>query len=104
MDRSRDKDQKGKETPYRELSRDNDQKEAYIGNRLQLPNHLLTSVYEKQTNHLFQLSAFYLVHPWLTTLLLPRIISLVPTLWFLENVKTDLVNFFGPNLIPNTWM
>ena len=66
---SLDNDQKKEESPYMEMPRDNDQKHAYIGYEMQLQNHSLTFV--TKTNHSLQLSAFYLVDPWLTTLLLP---------------------------------
>ena len=63
---SRDNDQKRKESPYMEMSRDNDQKQAYLSNERQLQNHSLTFFHKRN----FQLPGFYLVHPWLTTLLL----------------------------------
>ena len=64
---SRGNDQKRKQSPYTEISRDNDQKHAYISNEMQLQNH--SSTFFHKSN--FQLPAFYLVHPWLTTLPLP---------------------------------
>ena len=67
MEMSRDNDQKRKESPYMELSRDNDQKDACISNGKQLQNQSLTFIHQSN----FQLPAFYLVHPWLKTLLLP---------------------------------
>ena len=69
MEMSRDNDQKRKQSPYMELSRDNDQKNTYISNEKQLQNHSLICIHKKINR--FQLPAFYLVHPWLTTLLLP---------------------------------
>ena len=45
---------------------DNDQKNAYISNEKQLQNHSSTFIHKSN----FQPPAFYLVHPWLTTLLL----------------------------------
>ena len=60
---------KRKESPYKEMSRDKDQKSAYISNEMQLQNHFLTFIQKKY--HFFQLPALYLAHPWLTTLLLP---------------------------------
>ena len=68
MEMLRDNEQKRKGSPYMELSRDNDQKkDAYISNKKQLQNHSLAFIRQST----FQLPAFYLVHPWLTTLLLP---------------------------------
>ena len=63
----RDNDQKRKESPYMELSRDKDKKDAYISNEKQLQNHSLT--HNHQSN--FQLPPFYLFHPWLKTLQKP---------------------------------
>ena len=42
MERSRDKDQKRKESDYIGMSRDNDQKYAYLSNKMQLQSHSLT--------------------------------------------------------------
>ena len=42
---SSDNDQKSKESPYREIARDNDQKHAYIGNEMQLQNHSLAFIH-----------------------------------------------------------
>ena len=39
---SRDNDQKRKESPYRELLRNKDKKDAHISNEKQLQNHSLT--------------------------------------------------------------
>ena len=39
MEMSGDNDQKRKESPYMELSHDNEQKDAYISNEKQLKNH-----------------------------------------------------------------
>ena len=77
-------------------------KDAYISNEMQLQNHSLTSF--RKTNHFFQPSSFYLVHPWLTTLLAPWRSLLVPTMWTLAIVKTDLDDFLGPKTIPTTCM
>ena len=48
---------KKKEAPYMEISRDNDQKNAYITNKIQLQKQSLIFVHKKNS--------------WLTTLLLP---------------------------------
>ena len=45
MERSRDNNQKRKESPYMELLRNNNQKDAYIGNEKQLKNHSLTFIH-----------------------------------------------------------
>ena len=42
MEMSRDNDQKRKECPYMEMSRDND---VYISNEIQLQNHSLTFIH-----------------------------------------------------------
>ena len=65
---SRGNDQKRKEAPYMVFSRDNGQNDAYISNGMQLHNHSLFS--STETNHFFQLPAFYLNHLLLTTLML----------------------------------
>ena len=44
MEMSRDNGQKRKETPYMELLRDNDKKDAYISNEKQLKNHSLNFI------------------------------------------------------------
>ena len=69
MEKSRDNDQKRKESHYMEKSRDNDQKDAYKSNEMQLQNHSITFLHKNKS--LFQPPPFYLVHPCLTTLLLP---------------------------------
>ena len=45
MEKSRDNDRQGKESPYMEMSRDNDQKNAHISNEKQLQNHSLTFIH-----------------------------------------------------------
>ena len=52
----------------------------------------------------FQLPAFHLDHPWLTTLLLPSTNWLAPTMWTLARVKTDLDEFLGPKMTPTGWI
>ena len=78
-------------------------KHAYISNDMQLQTLFFKLSFTK-TNHFSQLPAFYLVHPWLTTPLLPLTSYLVPTRWTLANVTTDLDELFGPKTIPSTWM
>ena len=46
---SRDNDQKRRESPYMEISRDNDQKLAYISNEMQLQNHSLTFFHKNKS-------------------------------------------------------
>ena len=94
METSREKDRKRRESPYMEMPRDNHQKRCYICNDTQLQNQSLVSF--TKTNYFFQLPAFYLVHPWLTTQLLPWKSYFVPTIWILPTVKTDLDYFLGP--------
>ena len=70
MEMSSDDVQKRKESPFMDKSRDNEQKKCvYINNEMRLTIILQLSF--TKTNHFFQLPPFYLVHPWLTTLLLP---------------------------------
>ena len=67
MEMSHDNDRQRKGFPSMEMSRFNDQKNASISNEKKLQNHSL--IYNHKSN--FQLPAFHLVRPWLTTLLLP---------------------------------
>ena len=46
---SRDNDWKKKESPYMEMSHDNDQKQAYISNEMQLQNHSLTFIHKNKS-------------------------------------------------------
>ena len=58
---SRDNDQKGKEPPDIETSRDNGQKHVQINNILQLQNHFLTSIHK--TKSLFSATSFLSCSP-----------------------------------------
>ena len=78
------------------------QKDAYISNEKQLQN--LSSTFNLKNKSLFQLPAFCLVHPWLTTLQKPWTNWLAPTMWILAIVKTDLDDFHGPKMTPTTWI
>ena len=49
MEMSLDIDQKRKESPYMEMSRDNDQKHAYIGTERQFQNHSLTFIHKNKS-------------------------------------------------------
>ena len=49
MERSRDNDHKRKKSPYMENSRDRDQKNPYISNKLQLQNHPLTFFHKNKS-------------------------------------------------------
>ena len=49
MEMSRNTDQKRKESPYMEMSRDNDQKTAYISKEMQLHNHFVTFVHKNKS-------------------------------------------------------
>ena len=49
MEMSRDIDRKREESPYMEMSRDNDQKNAYISREMQLQNHSLTLILENES-------------------------------------------------------
>ena len=84
-----------------EMSRDNDQKIAYISDELQLQNPFQLSF--TKVDHLSRLPAFHLDNTWLTTLLVPWISWLVPTMWTSANAKTELDNLQGPEMIPFTW-
>ena len=46
---SRDNDQKRKESPYMEISRDYDQKHAYVSNEMQLQNHSLNFFHKNKS-------------------------------------------------------
>ena len=46
---SGDNDQKRKYSPYMEMSRNNDQKHAYISNEIQLQNHFLTLIHKNKS-------------------------------------------------------
>ena len=70
LEMSRDNVQKRREPPYMEMSRDNDQNTCVYKLRNAAPKSLFKFLSQK-INHFFQLPAFYLVHPWFTTLLLP---------------------------------
>ena len=45
----RDNDHKRKKSPYREISRDNDQNHAYISNEIQLQNRSLTLIHKNKS-------------------------------------------------------
>ena len=49
MEWSRDNDQKMKDSPYMEMLRDKDQKDAYISNDLQLQNHSSTFIHKNKS-------------------------------------------------------
>ena len=72
-------------------------KEAFVSNNLQRQSHF--PIFDLKKNPFFQLPVFYLNDPasWVKTLLLPGTNSLVPTMWTLENVNTDLVEFLFKN-------
>ena len=61
--------QKKKELPDMNFSRDKDQKDAFIGNKMQLQNHSLTFI--RKNKSLSSATSIHLVHSCLTTLLLP---------------------------------
>ena len=49
MEKSRDSDQKKKESPYMEMSRDKVQKDAYSSNEMQLQNHSSTFLHKNKS-------------------------------------------------------
>ena len=100
MERSRDNERKRKESLYMEVSRDSG---GYKSSNLRFSNPCSTFILKKSTRF-FQLPACCLVHPWLTTLLLPWTNWLAPTMWTLASVKTDLDKFLGPKMSPATWI
>ena len=63
-------DQKRKEPPYMEMLRDNDQRICVNKKRKAAPKSFF-NFHSKKSTRFFQLPAFYLVHPWLTTLQKP---------------------------------
>ena len=97
---TRDNDQKRKEVPYMEVSRDTD---AYKSSNF----HFLKSMFNfhpQKSTRFIQLPAFYLVHPWPTTLHKPWTNWLAPTMCTLARVKTDLDAFLVPKKTPTTWI
>ena len=97
---SRDNDQKRKENPYMEVSRDTD---AYKSSDLQLSNHCSTFILKNQ------LASFSYQHSNLFTHGLQHYKKLwtnwlAPTMWTLASVKTDLDYFLGPKMTPTTWI
>ena len=97
---TRDRDQKRKENPYMEVSRDTD---AYRSNNFHFSKSLFNFDSQKSTRF-FQLPAFYLVHQWPKILQKPWKNWLEPTMWTLARVKTDLDAFLGPKTTPTTWI
>ena len=102
MDMSRNNYQNRKKPPALEMSRGNGQKGCVYKYQIAAPKSIFK--FHSQENLFFQQPAFYIVHPCLITLLLPWTIQLVPTVWTLAIAKTDLDDFFGPNMIPTTGM
>ena len=76
------------------------EKGTYISKNLL--HQYLSLTFLLKNKSLLQLPASYSNEqtPWLTTLLLPWTISIVPNMWTLENAKTDLVDFLGRKMIP----
>ena len=60
--------------------------------------------HSQKSTRFFQLPAFYLDHPWPTTLQKLWTNWLAPTMWTLASVKTDLDDFLGPKMTPTTWI
>ena len=54
--------------------------------------------------HFVQITPCYLLLTRFPTLMLPGTSQLLPVLWTLEHVKTDLDAFYGPKLTQTTWM
>ena len=77
-------------------------RDAYIGNEMQLQN--LSLVFIPKNKSLLSatsvLSRSSLAHN--TTASLDKLI--LRNMWTLANAKTDLVEFIGPKIFPNTWM
>ena len=83
MEMTRDNDQKRKKVPYMEVSRDTD---AYKSSKFHFLKSLFNFHSQKSTRFV-QLPAFYLVHPWPTTLQKPWPNWLAPTMWTLARVR-----------------
>ena len=66
MEMPLDNNQKGKKSPYMQMSRDKEQKDANLSNRMQLKNHSLSFIHKNKS--LFSATS---IHPRLTTLLFP---------------------------------
>ena len=49
MEMSRDNDQKRNESPYIEMSRDDEQKHAYLSSEMQLQKYFLTFIHKLKT-------------------------------------------------------
>ena len=97
---TRDNDQKRKEVPYMEVSRDTDENKSSNFRFLKS----LFNFHSQKSSRFFQLPAFYLVHLWPSTLQKPWKNWLAPTVWTLARVKTDLAAFLGPKMTPTTWI
>ena len=76
MEMTRENNQKRKEVPYMEVSRDTD---AYKKSNFHFSKSLFNFDSQKSTRF-FQLPAFYLVHPWPTILQKPWTNWLAPTM------------------------
>ena len=96
-----DNDQKRKEVPYMEVSRDTD---AYKSSNYHFLKSLLFNFHSQKSTRFFQLPAFQLVHPWPTILQKPWTNRLAPTMWTLARVETDLEAFLGPKMTPTIWI
>ena len=79
-------------------------KEAHLGDILQRQSHFFVSFWKKQSS----LSATGVLSQrpnlinYNTTASWDKLTS--RTMWTSKNVKTDLVNFYGPKMIPFTWV
>ena len=88
--RSHDNDQEKKCSKFLKLSRDSVRKKAYRSKKLSFSPKYLHFFSSSENNQFFQLPTFYLIHPALTTLLIPYASYLLPNMWSMENAKTDL--------------
>ena len=102
MEMSRDKDQKRKEPPYLEISRDNGQKHAYISNGMQLQNHSSTFIHKNKP--LLLATSFLSRSPraYNTTASLDKL-TFTDYVDF-GKLQDRFGHFFGPKMIPFTWM
>ena len=102
MEMSRDNDQKWKKSPYMEISRDIDQKHAYKSNEMQLQKYSLTFIYKNSSI----LSATSILSrstmAYNTTASLDRL-TCTNCMVFGE-CQDRFGHFFGPKVIPTTWM
>ena len=96
---TRDKDQKSKEVPYMEVSRDTD---AYKSSNFHFSKSLFN--FHSQKNSLLSATSILSRSPMVynTTETLDKLVC--TTMWTLARVKTDLDASPGPKMTPTIWI